>query len=353
MMLQKLHNTDVNDAANEAAVRTALEYGFTYETGIVHDFSTNSSLDENSVRTSTTSKDFEWKSYRPIVIICMSKQHRMTFGVEEAYAAGADLFVYEPEANFIDEDKLEDAVGPMEIESTSNAGVILMEHERLLYCNFATIVLNFMPKPTKRLLIDSSIKAGEIPTMSTLLKFPGMNLGKAYVGSKISLVGTLTDVNSMFQTMFYYSPPGIFGSVNLSINVIDHPRMCNNNSTEGNLQRINGVNIDGMTFLAGPSKNFNIPALNLLTDASVYGAKVLRHLPELEHKICDTNNTNSVTRVWSLFIAPVNSPPNISVKSSGKLLSDQFVIFSNHFSLRKIFLHFADIIFLRPCLPWQ
>ena len=89
------------------------------------------------------------------------------------------------------------------------------------------------------------------------MTLPGMTYGAArsYLGSTLTLTGTLSDINAMLRNAFFYSPYGISGAVQLTAAVTDHPRLCNSllSGSLAGMQFAHGNALGGMHHLTQPS----------------------------------------------------------------------------------------------------
>ena len=327
------------DAANKAAVNVALAQGLAYSStlqDVVAQLGLGQLVASKKVLQAIhNGTSFSWAGYEALKIVCMSKLDRMEFGEQEAYAAGADLFLYEPAVDYVALAKQSDLVGPLEGMTHTSLGMVMLQEEKLRYDRFISLALNIMPKPSDLLRVTATIRPGESPPASTLMTLPGLASGRSYFGSTIVLEGTLQDVNSMFRNVFYYAPFGISGAVSLTVTVTDRPKVCTS-VLSGDVTGIHfahGNSLGGMQHLSGPSNFYQVPTLSLMPSASIYGGSlsdadasadpavlsdgtVVRPPPTGSARnvsYCDEMASKTVSRSLPLLVVAVNAPPVITL----------------------------------------
>lgn len=95
---------DVVSRANAAAAEVALKHGLTYSSPLQVVFASLGvealAQAQEIYQATYNDTSFGVYRYKPIKIISMSKRYRMQSGDTDAYAAGADLFLYEPEMDY-------------------------------------------------------------------------------------------------------------------------------------------------------------------------------------------------------------------------------------------------------------
>ena len=329
-------------AANTAATTVALEYGITYTSTLQEVFSSlgvdqkaAAQLAEMATYNGTA---FSWSGYKPLKIIATSKRYRMQAGDSIAYEAGADLFLYEPELNWVPSSLLSQPYGPMEGSTYGTQDEKMLQEEEALFDNFVSLALALLSKPPTRLSVTASLLRGQAPAASVLMALPGVAAGRSYLGSTIVLTGTLVDINAMFRNTFLYAPYGVSGPSTLSVTVRDHPRVCRG-VFAGNVSALglaHGDGVGGMRYLTSPSNFYQVPALSLLPSASIYGGSMAdaanpSAVPRTGAEagagageasgnatsFCDNNATNSVTRSVPILISAVNAPPSVLLSGTG------------------------------------
>ena len=350
-------NADIVKAANDAAVAVALQQGITYSStlqAVLAGLGLEQLVSAGAVEiASYNGSDFSWAGYKALKIVSMSKLHRMEGGEREAYLAGADLFLYEPDVDYMSLAEQAGVVGPLVGMTTTTAASIMLAEEKRRYSLFVDSALNVMHKQSNALRVVSQLGPGVLPAASTLMTLPGVSAGRSYLGSTLTLTGTIQDVNAMFRDLFYYAPFGISGTVGLTVTVTDQPKTCHSlisGDTSG-IHYAHGIGLGDMLTLSGPSNFFQVPALSVMPTASIYGASLsdsradsvpavgINGLPIANSQpsgrsqgttrtwgsrnvsFCDAGTSNVVTTVLPLLVVAVNAPPLITIANNQKALT--------------------------------
>jgi CheY-like chemotaxis protein len=229
-----------------------------------------------------------------IPIIAMSKLRVMINDQSEALHAGADLYLYQQESNYVPNAERNNRIITFN-GTTISAGLAMLKDERSAANAFATVVTNFVHRKEIKLNITSLVENIPDVTLSERAAMPGLS-----VGNKIILDGSLKDINSALRNVYYFARQGSYGNVSLQITVVDRPLPCI--ASRSLLYSDLGRNAYTTPWISLSTISIN----NLNTSAP----------SSISHQLCDHNKSQIVNSVIPIYVQPVNQPPEITIYGS-------------------------------------
>jgi ELWxxDGT repeat protein len=282
-------------------------------------------------------------------IIAVSFINEVLNAKPEALAAGADLYLQLPLTYYMFAQPT-----PKVLSDITDTGVyrtndaIERARERVDYDQFAHVVESYMTRKYQSVQITTT--GDNQLSVAEMHKLPGLS-----VGSHISITGTLSQVNEVLRSGYFYARQGTKGQVTLQITVSDLPVRCtagsmvavgkapsspmlsssmmSDDNTASNMDDDGSVSIpvvgvftNSTAALSGVSTqlNGNLVTANLAFFSGFVGSSTfadsnhtLLNYPNVSTALCDsTNSSHVVTRSIPIFVTAVNQPPAIMLASA-------------------------------------
>ena len=225
--------------------------------------------------------------HRHIPIIAMTKLRALVNDQLETMTAGADLMLIQPSTDY---DTASDESTSSSTSSIS-AGLLEKKMERDRYNHFSQAIVSFLYKASTDILITSTDTLSSIP-LEILSGFT-----KTTVGSSITIVGTVSQVNKALGGVYYYATNYTNGNVSFSVTVTDEPSAC----ILSQLPPANPTRfVQPATYPLLPLHRFNQSNSNAPSSA-------------LNISLCNQVGARTFTTHIPLFVVSVNQPPSVIV----------------------------------------
>jgi hypothetical protein len=224
-------------------------------------------------------------------IIAMSKLRVMINDQKEALQAGADLYLYQQETDYVPNEERNNRIITIN-GTTISAGVKMLKDERVAADSFAAIVAKFVYRSEIKLNIKTLIENMPEVTLAERARMPGLS-----VGNKIILDGSLKDINNELRNVYFYARQGTYGNVSFNISVVDEPLPC--------------LASRSMLYSDLGRKAYTVPWISLSPES------LSNHNTSspfsVSHQLCDHNISQVVSSIIPIYVQAVNQPPEIII----------------------------------------
>ena len=277
---------NMNEAASASAAAIAAAAAAAESTNANETY-TSTSSSASSASTGASSP------HTRVPIVAMSKLRDLINDANEAYAAGADLFLTQTVTDYVATDEAEYKVEQPQGTFTT-ARMEEKASMRSDYDEFAHVVLRFLARSSTDVNITSVIEVGQTIPDDLIGGLAGLT-----VGHTITIQGSLRQVNHVLTSVFYYAPNDTNGNISFAVTVTDQPSTC----MLPTLPAANpNVVVQPSTYPLLPLPGFN-------QSSSARNENLTAHL-------CDAVGPTSITKYIPLFVSAVNQAPEV-------LLSDE------------------------------
>ena len=214
----------------------------------------------------------------------------------EALAAGADFFLPLSYTNYLRKEDMRARV-VLPGQTSTEASLYMKQQEMANYASLASLIQRLVARESSSVNITAS--GGEGLDALQLDRLPGVTVGRV-----VEVTGSIAEVNSAMQNVYFYASPGTVGDVELSITAIDQPLPCTLQPAALQLQS------STKTFYEIPDNR-----LRPRRFANMYDP-VLATSPGTEtppSRLCDSGVSNRATATIPFLVQRLNSPPVIVI----------------------------------------
>ena len=228
--------------------------------------------------------------FNPIKMIGMSKLRKFIGRPDQSdvFTAGMNKFMYQPDTDYIPSAQLNNVLSLPNGTSTTY-GEYASEKQRLRFQDMASVAIGFLTEIKRDVNITTELSPDRTPSASILATLPAQTIGE-----KITIEGTLAQVNAAMRGVFFYAPSGINGDITITATVTDHPAVC--------------LGYDGL-LPSNPQNFVQRPALAILPASDTYGS--FGNVSNVHNQFCDKNQSRSTTRTIPIYATALNQPPGI------------------------------------------
>jgi len=227
-------------------------------------------------------------TYNKLKIIGMSRL-RMFIGQPgpvELLAAGVDMFMWQPEVDYIPAAEAADIILVQGTTTTKQAAATVNQKAR--YLEFANVAIRFNTEVNRDMSITAQwLDPSKILSTEVLATLPAVT-----VGQRIVVEGTVAQVNSAMRGVYFYAPENTNGNITMSATVTTDPASC--------------LGYDGL-LPTQPQRFVQRPSLSILPSSDVYGA--FGNSSNIMNSFCDRNQTTKSVAYIPIFVIAVNQPP--------------------------------------------
>ena len=274
------------------------------------------------VRTLRTWESANRRDLTPTQIYVMSTFNRTDFARQLSLSAGANQFLLAPPSNFLSDSQLFQS-GPPPVFNVNQTAEIADElwsyalkygtsngasstilqtmatgelmQEVVTYAAFASLILQDYHNS-----LPSTVGFATVSTLPSAIALTAIDLAalpSPTYGSRITITGTLRQINNLMSNVFYYAAIGTAGTNMLTFTATDMPMQCQLPADIGPLASVKSSDPRAL-FRTPPSQHALLQPQSFNASAAT---------------LCDTSlqTSNTVSASIPFYVLQVNQPPSV------------------------------------------